>query len=274
MRLRLLGGDAVAAAYDLAFLAEVVASGGVSRLAELTVADCLESTNSEALERAGASEAEEFVAVIADRQTAGRGRRGRSWQSPPGTNIYLSVAWRTRLPFTQSLGALPLAIGVAIADALTGLGVHAALKWPNDLYVDGGKLGGILLESRVLADRIAVVVGIGLNHHPDAALCAAIDQPIRFLAERSPGLRREAVAAEIIAAVTGAIAAYREQGIAPFLSLWSDRDLLRNRIVCVDAAEGAFHGVAIGIDNDGGLLIQTDSGIRCCQSGEVSVRAT
>lgn len=273
MHLRLLGeADAISAAYDVERLYEGLSTRD-RPLSELTVAASLASTNSEALERAAIRHDEGFVGVLADAQTAGRGRRGRSWQSPPGKNLYLSLAWRSQAPFTQALSALPLAIGVVIADTLSGLGLPVSLKWPNDLYVDGGKLGGILLESRVLGERMALVAGIGLNHHPDESLRTRVDQPIRFLAEHLGELDRESLVVTLLAQLTDAVGRYREQGMAPFLDAWRRRDLLRDRHVRVEAAGGAFDGIARGIDADGELLVETAEGLKHCRSGEVSVRA-
>lgn len=259
-------------AYDANWLREQLRARGVP-LAELNVAASLDSTNADALLRAESLPLERFVVSIADTQTAGRGRRGRRWESPPGGSIYLSIGWRSALPLDYEPTALPLAIGVAVADALFACtGLKLALKWPNDLYLDAGKLGGILLESRVSAHAMSVVAGIGINHLRDASVMDKVDQPVGFLDDHAPGHSRQMLAVETIAACARAIDGFRRNGLAPFRAAWLRYDMLRDRSIRVQDSKQPFDGIARGIGDHGELLVETPEGLRLCHSGEVSVR--
>jgi BirA family biotin operon repressor/biotin-[acetyl-CoA-carboxylase] ligase len=217
-------------------------------------------------------------ALLAEYQTAGRGRRGRSWVAPPGGSVCLSLSWTFR-EMPRDLGALGLVIGVCALRALTGLGVgNARLKWPNDLLVDGRKLGGVLIELRAESGGPAcVVIGIGLNVSLGASVLEKIAEtglaPVDLM---TAGLRdpvRNAVAAGLISAFVSGLLDFERQGLKGFIQEWLDADALRGRSVTVQSAESATHGVARGIDLDGALLVETPAGLQRFISGDVSVRA-
>src|SRR5882672_5073771 len=134
---------------------------------ELRSVERCASTNSVLLAEKGLARP---VLLLADEQTAGRGRRGRRWHSAPGAGLTFSLAVALRRPLRE-LAALPLVAGVAVARALHSLGVaRAALKWPNDLVVDGAKLGGILVETRMQGGASLAVIGIGINFETEPEL--------------------------------------------------------------------------------------------------------
>ena len=236
------------------------------------------STNTVLMERAnppvGASEV-----LLAEVQTAGRGRRGRSWVAPPGGSICLSVSWVFR-EVPRDLGALGLVIGVCALRALGRLEVEGVrLKWPNDLVIDARKLGGILIELRAeSAGPACVVIGIGLNVALGAPLLERIAAtglaPIDLAgAGMKESHRRNVVAAALLEAFIEGLLEFEREGLKPFVQQWVAADALRGRPVTVTDADRATKGLARGIDLDGALLVEAPQGLLRFISGDVSVRA-
>lgn len=211
---------------------------------------------------------------VAEHQSAGRGRRGRSWHSPFGRNLYLSVAQACDSG-PAALAGLSLAIGAALAQALTALGVPGiGLKWPNDVLCGGQKLAGILIELQGDTQGPCwAVVGIGINVNMDRADDAAIDQPWTSLA-RVSGRQwdRTALAAQVLIEVSELLARYPTQGLAPWQDAYARFDLLAGRPVQVDWAGERIAGVARGVDASGALLVDCDGQRRTLWGGEVTVR--
>jgi BirA family biotin operon repressor/biotin-[acetyl-CoA-carboxylase] ligase len=244
------------------------------RLAGLEVLDAVDSTNRRLLERAPGADEVPFV-CLAELQTAGRGRRGRGWHSPFGRNLYLSV--HDRLSGSPlALDGLSLAVGVAVADALEVAGVsEVRLKWPNDLFAPGpgpgGKLGGVLVETSFTGRGEAdLVVGVGINVDMPAGSHAAIDRAwtdLRGVVGRD--LDRSDLAAGVAGAVVLALADFAVEGFIPFRERWIRRDALAGRAVVVDVGGRRLAGTARGVDERGALLIDTESGRECVNSGTV-----
>lgn len=240
------------------------------QLAAVEVFERLDSTNAWLL--AAAERLPGGTVCLADTQSAGRGRRGRHWVSPPGGNLYLSLLWRFACG-PERLSGLSIAAGVATARALRALGADGiGLKWPNDVCWGERKLGGILLESVTDAD-CAVVTGIGLNvaMPPEAAAC--IDQPwtdLRTLLGREPSRNRLAAALldELIPAYDGFMAGDR----AELVSAWAAFDLLAGRHTELHQGERRIRGIARGIDPNGALRLETNQGVAVFTSGEASLR--
>ena len=246
-------------------------------LASLEVAWSLDSTNSELLRRE--TPAVGSAVLLAERQSGGRGRRGRAWASPLAANIYLSLARR----FGGGLARLPglsLVAGVASAQALHALGFdNVRLKWPNDLVVaDGGgmrKLAGLLVEGGgEAAGPARAVIGLGLNVAMPADTATGIDQPWIDLATLAGGQppSRNAVAAALLSHWLPALSLFDEVGLAPFLEPWARFDALAGREVLVHAHDGNHAGVALGLAHDGGLRVRIGAQERVVHAGEVSVR--
>ncbi len=236
------------------------------------------STNTALAERAGPPAGSSEV-LLAEYQTAGRGRRGRAWLAPPGGAICLSLSWTFR-EVPPDLGALGLVVGVCMLRALRELEVSGALlKWPNDLLVGDGKLAGVLIDLRAESGGPAsVVIGIGLNVALGAQLLERVAEtgiPATDLlrAGLPQGVSRNEVAAGLIGACVRGLVAFEEQGLQPFLEEWRQADALRGRAVSVNAPDGTARGVARGIDLRGALLVETRDGVRRFVSGDVSVRA-
>ena len=216
--------------------------------------------------------------LLAEYQTAGRGRRGRAWLAPPGGSICLSLCWVFR-GVPQDLGALGLVIGVCALRALRESGLEETrLKWPNDLVVEGKKLGGILIELRAeSAGPACVVIGIGLNVALGAKLLEAIGETgVAAVDLVTAGLQqpsRNALAAMLIAQIVRGLLGFEKEGLRPFAEEWRDADALRGRQVDVHTLEGVARGLARGIDLHGALVVETPQGVRRFISGDVTVRA-
>lgn len=252
-------------------------------LAGLEVAWSLDSTSSELLRRGppghGAS------VLLAERQTGGRGRRGRAWASPLAAHVSFSVSRRFAGGLSR-LGGLSLVAGVAAAGALRALGVaDIALKWPNDLVVPAGdglrKLGGILVEGGgEHAGPAHAVVGIGVNVRLPSSGAAGIDQPWTDLAnclgatEAVSPVDRNAVAIAMLAALLPALDAFDRDGLAPFLARFATLDALAGREVLVRDGHREHVGISRGVAADGGLrLALAAGGEQVFHAGETSVRA-
>lgn len=262
--------DASLAQLDAEAIIGALPSPARGMLGSLRVLDSVDSTNDALLRE---RDPLQNSVLLANRQTAGRGRRGRVWQSPPDANLYLSV-YRRFDPPMSALGGLSLAVGVALVQALSGLGVSGlGLKWPNDLLRDGRKLGGILIESagRSLGPARAVI-GIGLNVRMPAAI-TGIDQPWADLSGQLPApLDRNRLAAALLAELLQALARFSESGLSPFLGCWRKHDALAGRPVRVIDGDRESPGVALGVADDGALLVEHAAGVRRHYSGEVSLR--
>lgn len=237
----------------------------------LTVLDEVDSTNAEVIRQIG-SGVTGMPVVIADCQTAGRGRRGRVWQSPRGENLYLSMG----LTFHGGFGVLDglsLVLGVAVADALEGLGVpEIGLKWPNDIFLPDGKLGGILVELQGELEEgvVQVIAGIGLNVHMSSV--DGVDQPWSSLGRACPEVdwSRNRIAAAIVDSILDALPVFTDAGFGDFRGPWQKRDIFRDRFL--QARGGDLEGVGVGIDEAGNYQIQTENGIVPVRAGEISLR--
>ena len=263
--LELLDADVISAALPAAVNA---------RVAALEVAWTLDSTNSELLRRDTPSQG--VAVLLAERQTGGRGRRGRDWTSPLAAHLYISVA-RQFSGGLARLGGLSLVAGVAVAQALHQAGhAQVQLKWPNDLVVQDRKLGGLLVEGGgEHAGPVRAVIGLGLNVRLPATAAAAIDQPWTDLARLLDATAlppRNAIAAAVLAHLLPALDAFDHEGLAPFLPRYAALDALCGRPVRVSSGDTAIEGQAAGLAADGGLRVATAAGERIFHAGEVSVR--
>lgn len=223
----------------------------------------LDSTNSELMRRARAGLAEPIL-LLAQRQTAGRGRQGRAWQSQPGASLTFSIG--LALEPTDWSG-LSLAVGLAAAEALHP---RVRLKWPNDLWVDDRKLGGILIETGTLAGTKArfAVAGIGINIAARAPGPEYSTQPIS-LQEIDPGQDAASALLAVAPAVNRAMQAFERHGFAPLRQRFHARDTLAGRAVRL--TDGTT-GLADGVDERGALVVHTAAGLQAVTSSEVSVR--
>jgi len=224
----------------------------------------IDSTNTELMRRARAGQSDP-VLLVAERQTAGRGRLGRQWQSQPGDSLTFSLG----LPLEpSSWSGFSLAVGVSLAESL-----HSAvrIKWPNDLWVDDRKLAGILVETASFAGaegaRRYAVIGAGLNIRPRDA--AGLSTPPAWLQQLEPGIEAPAVLRRIAARLVTDVLLFERDGFAAFRARFMARDALQGReVVLSDGTAGTAAGVGV----DGALLVHTARGIEAISSSEVSVR--
>jgi BirA family biotin operon repressor/biotin-[acetyl-CoA-carboxylase] ligase len=227
------------------------------------------STNDVA-SRLAVAVAPEGTVVAADTQTAGRGRLGRAWSSPPGAGLYVSVVLR---PAPAMVPLLTIAAGVAIADGIreaSGLGM--ALKWPNDLYVGSRKAGGILAEAGTSATGVShVVVGFGVNLSPAAYPQEIAARATSLEVELGRPVDRGLALASCLAALARQYDELRHGQVAALLTTWTSyaATTLNRRVECVRAA-GPVTGIAEGIDGTGALLVRTGTTVIRVISGEVT----
>jgi BirA family transcriptional regulator, biotin operon repressor / biotin---[acetyl-CoA-carboxylase] ligase len=239
----------------------------------LDIAWTVGSTNTELL-RCSAPERGSRV-LLAERQTGGRGRRGRDWASPLAAHIYLSVL-RGFAGGLSRLGGLSLAAGVAVAEALREAGVvEVGLKWPNDIVVNGHKLGGLLVEGGgEFAGPARAVIGLGINVRMPPAFAAQITQPWTDLGQLlGATVSRNAVVAQVLAHLLPVLETFEQEGLAPFLERYAALDALAGRTVRVEDGGTWFEGDALGLAEDGALRVRIEGVERRFHAGEVSVRA-
>ena len=239
--------------------------------------DCLAvcaSTSSELMQRAEAGAPSGSV-VVAERQTAGRGRRGRVWLAPEGGSLAFSLLWRLAPDAKPPLG-LSLAVGVAVARALESLGVAGVrLKWPNDVQIVGRKLAGILVELAPVRGRgLAVVIGIGLNLSLPADFPDGPDMRATDLASALPALpSREAILAALLRQLGDVLPAFEAGGFPLVRDDWMARHAHQDIPVrLLDDHSAPLEGICRGADTDGALLLETGAGLQRILAGEVSLR--
>jgi BirA family biotin operon repressor/biotin-[acetyl-CoA-carboxylase] ligase len=214
------------------------------------------------------------VLLAADYQSAGRGRHGRRWRSAPGAGATFSILRRMRCA-PAALAGLPIAVGIAAARALRGLGAPAALKWPNDLVAAGrnagAKLGGILVESRQRDGQTAVVVGIGINCRADPSLARRLRRRVAALEELvRPAPPRNAVIEALAREVLAALEAFERSGLARFAAEWPALHADEGARLRVRLADGrTVSGMARGVAANGALRLATARGVREIVAGRV-----
>jgi BirA family biotin operon repressor/biotin-[acetyl-CoA-carboxylase] ligase len=243
---------------------------GAARQVAIEVVAATGSTNADLLARAPRLTGP--VLLVAGSQTAGRGRAGRSWQSAAGASLTFSLAWKFDCALPQLVG-LPLAVGVAIADALHACGVDARLKWPNDVLLDERKLAGILIETAAAKDGIWAIVGIGINLALPPDLAERIGSPATGLP--SLAVAPDDILAALLNSLAQALAGFGDQGLAPFTGRWNALHAWAGQqVVVLDHGQERQQGAAVGIDDSGRLLIDTASGRVAVLSGDVTLRRT
>jgi BirA family transcriptional regulator, biotin operon repressor / biotin---[acetyl-CoA-carboxylase] ligase len=240
-------------------------------LATLAVHPVIGSTNSTLMDQA-ARQPVGGSACLAELQLAGRGRRGRTWFSPFAVNLALSLGFESeRRP--ADLAGISLVVGLAVLDAIERLGGRGlALKWPNDLLLEGAKLGGILTEVVQCPSGSRLVAGIGINVRIPDAVRSRLDHPVADLAVVTGQIDRSELAAAVISAVVEFEQQFEAAGFGPFRSVFDNRHAYHGREVRVLQAGGDVAGVVRGVSADGGLSLETAAGMRVFHSGEVSLR--
>lgn len=235
----------------------------------LALADEIDSSNTQLTTRA-AQGAPHGLVLAAERQTAGRGRLGRRWQMRLGAGLTFSLLWRFDRGLS-GLAGLSLVVGIAIVRTLRQFNVPVALKWPNDVLLDGRKLAGILIElSGDALGPAAVVIGIGLN----VASPGEVEQPVANLADAGCKVGRNALLAALLNQLAEVLAQFDRDGFAAFRDEWHQLAAFIGQPVRLSFSHGEpADGVAVGVDDSGALLVDSDAGRRVFHVGEVSLRA-
>jgi BirA family biotin operon repressor/biotin-[acetyl-CoA-carboxylase] ligase len=226
----------------------------------------VESTNSVLCDLARSGAAEGTV-VLAESQRHGRGRLGQAWFSPSGVNLYASVLFREPLR-PREAGLFSFIAGLALADTIKDLGLHPAIKWPNDVLVDTKKVGGSLVECAIRDETVEfLVLGVGVNLNVNAE---SLDHGLGEAAASATSLSiatgreidRNAFAASYLNGLEGWALCYRKSGAAPVLDAWRDRDILTGRRVTVRGPEAGYDGRVLGVNDEGQLVVQDSLGGR------------
>ncbi len=252
-----------------------------SKLTKLIVENELDSTSQYLIKMSAQGEAIHGWVCFAEKQSAGRGRRGRVWQSPFASNLYFSIGWRIHSGVAAVEG-LSLAVGVCLCEALEHFGfVDLQLKWPNDLLYKNKKLGGILLEiSGDAAGECDLVLGVGLNVSMSEKAAEEIDQPwIDLFSIANEQARvlpsRDQLAAHLLHALFSMLRNFEAQGFAQWRDPWQKRNAHAGKEITLHmgAKAQAKRGMMLGVNNSGALLLNTEQGVEAFIGGEISLRS-
>lgn len=233
--------------------------------------DEIDSTNSFMLNHI--DELQSGDICIAEYQSAGRGRHGKKWVSPYGHHLYATMFWQFNLPANKLMG-MSLVVGCAIVKTLVDMGINnLGLKWPNDVYLDGKKLAGILIElGSNMTDAINMIIGFGVNMSMSQSQGALIDQPWSDLSgEQMPNKTDFMI--NLHQQLKTHIQQFELQGLAPFLVFWHQYDLFKDKPIKLTLADNQVTGICRGIDAQGCVLLETENGIKSMIGGEISLRA-
>jgi len=236
------------------------------------VEQIVDSTNQWLLDRL--DKIENGQSCISECQLAGRGRRGRTWVSPFASHLYFSLYWRFDSGIDKVSG-LSLLVGIAVVNALEKIGIQGvALKWPNDIYYQGKKLAGILIELNAEATEAChCIIGIGLNVRMPPEQAKLIDQPWIDLNQlSSDSVNRNLLSATLIKELYDLLGQYEQTGLKPYLSRWFELDYFINKRVNLLIADNVKSGICRGIDEQGALLLDVDGQVETHIGGEISLR--
>ncbi len=255
-------------------ISQLLSKNHQSLLSTLEIHDSLNSTNSYLVDYAQQHAASGIV-CFAEHQSAGKGRRGRTWVSPYGSNLYMSILWRFQQGGIAATAGLSLAIGIAVIRALKQHHIDdVSLKWPNDIYSQGKKLGGILIEVSGETDGpCSAVIGLGLNLFLPASEAQTITQAWTDLTTVTGivPVSRNQLAATLISHILTIVNGFETVGIQTYLDEWRSYDCLQGHLATLYIGQQKIDGLVEGIDDNGLLLIKrADGTIQAFASGEVS----
>ena len=240
---------------------------------KLEVHDLLPSTNSYLMQNVSAQT--HATCVVANLQTSGRGRRGRSWQAGLGASLTFSLLWRFQCG-ASALSGLSLAVGVALMRSLHQFGItDSQLKWPNDVLINREKLAGILIELQGdMEGPSTAVIGMGINLNLPASLKQQIDQPVTDLASAfAQTIDPNHLLGVLLKHLTDVLAKFEQSGFSALQDEWTQHHAYHNQAVRMLMPDGrGVQGVVQGIAEDGSLLVNTADGLQRFISGEISLR--
>lgn len=238
---------------------------------KLDYRETCDSTNRECLQMG-----DDSLIVISDHQSAGRGRRGRQWFSPAGQNLYCSIGVYKSIP-AEKLGLISLLVGICIARQLHRAGfTDVKLKWPNDVLMQGGKLGGILIETRVLeSERFYLVIGMGLNLQLSLEQLETIDQAAISLAQDGHvKCNRLQLVSRIIGDIMRSVQDFKDDDSQQLLQDFAQYDSLRGKEVRVRTLQGDQFGRYAGLQADGQVRVDLEQGLQTFSAADISIRET
>ncbi|MCX7120413.1 MAG: biotin--[acetyl-CoA-carboxylase] ligase [Gammaproteobacteria bacterium] len=241
----------------------------------IRIENSLTSTNTHLLAEIK-SQQKEVIVLLAEEQTAARGRLGRSWIAPKNKNIYLSLSWHFNKP-VSALSGLSLVIGIAILRALAEItgAEKIKIKWPNDILFDDKKLAGILIETISAKSTCAAVIGIGLNVNFEINETDKIDQPWTSLSQITKTEHdRNIIVASILNALCEILPEFEENGLKNFMTDWQNSDVLFEKQCRIKSGNEIKSGIAQGINNQGELLLKINNNIEAVNSGELLPNGT
>jgi len=244
-----------------------------SQIHQVEVLRECESTNQFLLDKVELGYLDNYL-VLAELQTAGRGRRGRQWVSPFASNIYMSLSWGLAISISQMAG-LSLVVAISLAVAMRNNGIeNVKLKWPNDIYVDGRKLAGILLELRGESNspcRAVMGMGINVNMPQEAGEC--IDQLwVDMKSLLGASVNRNKVIGSVLNELIPNLKLFEDKGFSAFMEHWKEFDLLANKVVDISGHASLTSGIARSVDSQGALIVEFENEPHHLYSGEVSIR--
>lgn len=235
---------------------------------EVLVFEEIPSTNAYLLD--AADRLPQGTVCFAESQTAGRGRRGRQWYSPQGNNLYFSMLWRYS-EASQKLSSLSLVVALVIAETFTELGVEGIqIKWPNDIYYQGKKAGGILIESKIDQNSVALVIGIGLNLAMQEVDTAIVTQAWADLGAYR--LDRNRLAAQLSRHLQQMLSAFPEAALPTYWQRWQTFDCFYRQEVKLITPQEVICGISQGINENGELLLAREGRVEAYAIGEISLR--
>lgn len=246
--------------------------GGV--IADVDVQPIIDSTNSELMRRLQASQAlESGTVVVAEMQQAGRGRRGRVWQSPFGANLYYSYFWRLDDGLQAAMG-VSIAVGLAVYDALKTLyQLDVELKWPNDIYLNKEKLAGVLVElDGQPQGPCQLVIGIGINLQMPESVSQQIDQAWTDLSQHCQELNKNNLVAQLTMSLEKRLNEFSQHGLQQMFEQWNTLNAFANQCVELNTGHRSWQGICEGIDAQGGIRIRRDGEVKSYYGGEISLR--
>ncbi len=255
---------------------ENIAKSVLSEISELCILESIGSTNDYLLQLAP-TRRQGFVVCAANQQTAGRGRKGREWQSPADANIYLSVGYRFQGVAADRLSCVSIASGVAVCRVLEFTGLRPELKWPNDILLEGKKLGGILVEARVSSNEVFIVIGVGLNVDMPQHIDSEIDQPWidmrTALISDDKSINRSLLTGKLVTELCNACRQYHRSAMTEFQEDWLRFDMLKQRDVIICDSKGNESQASVtGFADDCALLVNMDGIERRVYAADVKLR--
>ncbi|MCU8010309.1 bifunctional biotin--[acetyl-CoA-carboxylase] ligase/biotin operon repressor BirA [Shewanella sp. SM87] len=234
--------------------------------------DEIASTNSFLLDHI--TELKNGDVCVAEYQSAGRGRRGRTWVSPYGHHLYFSLFWTFPQGMAQAMG-LSLVVACTLVEVLKSFGVeNIGVKWPNDIYLDNKKLAGILIEMSGQADSLCqLIIGVGVNMAMSEEQGKDIDQPWSDLSELVDMPDKTALVIALQKQLKRDIQLFEREGLAAFKTRWQAADLFYGREIRLLMGEKSVEGICRGVDEQGAVLLETADGVQAFIGGEISLRA-